>query len=408
MTDLDLFEQQLASRLRTLAPEPGPGLLDHVRVAVDSTPQRAGRWAAGPLFQTRARASGRGRWSLVGLIVALLLVATAAAVGSGAIRLPQVNPQPLQHTVLHTMVLLRGGDLFVADPDGAAQRLVRNGLGDDFASPALSPTGTAVSVLNAAGQVRVFGLDGMLLSTIDAGTAGGRLIGGYAWSPDGEQIAVRGSAVSGDGQFIALFSAKGERVWLGSPPWGYSDDATIAWSPDASAFAMAGGQGKARFSIWLVARDGSGPREIDAAGDAWLPRWSPDGRTLVVAGSSGIWTVATDNTRAHEISTLDGNWLARGSWPTDLAWSPDGKQIAAITERSLWTMRPDGTGLRLVWSGPAGMGGSNGLRWQADSRHVVLVTLGAGRLPTDLVLIDTATGASRVLVHSLEEAQVDN
>src|SRR4029077_7579439 len=72
MTDLDLFEQQLASRLRTLAPEPGPGLLDHVRVALDATPQRAAGWAAGPLFQSRVRSSGRGRWSLAGLIVALL------------------------------------------------------------------------------------------------------------------------------------------------------------------------------------------------------------------------------------------------------------------------------------------------------------------------------------------------
>ncbi len=91
--------------------------------------------------------------------------------------------------------------------------------------------------------------------------------------------------------------------------------------------------------IAAVATDGSGPVRLvtRAPGDVTSPAWSPDGRTLAVAGNlspngdqerrSAIYLVPFDASSEDAVEPRALFWLAemRG---TDLAWSPDGAQIA--------------------------------------------------------------------------------
>lgn len=63
-----------------------------------------------------------------------------------------------------------------------------------------------------------------------------------------------------------------------------------------------------------------------------VARWSPDGRTLAVTGTPGIWLFDADDLNAEPELIDFGTWIA------DLAWSPDGRMIAGGSETmaALW------------------------------------------------------------------------
>lgn len=79
-------------------------------------------------------------------------------------------------------------------------------------------------------------------------------------------------------------------------------------------------------SIWLI--DTQTGEEVPIAGrtgDAFSPRWSPDGKRLAFAstegGSAQLWVRWMDGGEAVRITGLPTS-------PSSLAWSPDGKSIA--------------------------------------------------------------------------------
>jgi dipeptidyl aminopeptidase/acylaminoacyl peptidase len=104
-------------------------------------------------------------------------------------------------------------------------------------------------------------------------------------------------------------------------------------SPDGAwvAFQTTGfdASHESRTSVWLVARDGSGLRELTpppAAGSA--PRWSPDGRRLglvVRPGPGGEPRLAVHELAAPGLRELPGTAGARA-----LQWSPEGGRLALL------------------------------------------------------------------------------
>lgn len=163
------------------------------------------------------------------------------------------------------------------------------------------------------------------------------------WSPDGSRVAFL------QGDALDLAAPDGGNVQTLAtgivPP--LADSTGPAWSPDGSALAIASGS-----TIEIVAADGSDTHiAFDEPGDNVDPSWSRDGTTIAfqrfASGRWSIWLVAPDGTDARE-ATL-GAATANNRYPQ---WSPVDMRLAFLSDRSgqyaLYTGTIDGPAQKLV------------------------------------------------------------
>ena len=127
-----------------------------------------------------------------------------------------------------------------------------------------------------------------------------------------------------------------------------------AVSPDGSKIAFL--SDRDGFDVYVMNADGSDRRRVThfpaSDGNAQMPSWSPDDRTLAVQSSpknqpGHIWIVDT--------ATGSGKKLAPNAekYSDEVpAWFPDGKRLAYQSDRSgrmeIWVMNADGSGQRQV------------------------------------------------------------
>ena len=114
------------------------------------------------------------------------------------------------------------------------------------------------------------------------------------------------------------------------------------------AFQRAEREDLTNAEIWVIRADGSGQRNLTrSAADDGVPRWSPDGRTIVFQrrrsrSRSELWRVSLDAGPPHRLVSDAVNEYDVGH-----SWSPDGRRIAffrAAPERKadLYVMGADG------------------------------------------------------------------
>jgi WD40 repeat protein len=259
---------------------------------------------------------------------------------------PTVTPQPATTSaqngypgkiVYSTFDSDHMGEIFVINPDGSGKVKVADG-----SSPLFSPDGNRVAFLAPTGKKAAPPLDGIsevgiysanldgsdrqLFCTTD-GNADLKLI---RWSPRNRFIAMNATQ-NGPGGILTCNLATKKMGWLYSDKSG-SASLAFDWTPDGDyALWQAGadyfdldlyygdpdknGKDATRLTTGQNRPDNFGLKYYSAA------RFSPDGKTIAVAGNKIFFLSAPG-----QKSPLEGKTLENLN-PYMLAWSPDGRAL---------------------------------------------------------------------------------
>ena len=295
-----------------------------------------------------------------------------------------------------------GNQLFRAEADGSAVRLIDTNRADGWHAFSVSPDGR--QIVYSGCQIKYtsprYGVEAARYELVRAnidGTWSKQLAVDYdlgifpSWSPDGTRIAFHSS---NSGLIIKPVddSRLREREvvlgahWLNGAP---------QWSPDSARLAVTMislGPRVQRFrrmpAIYTVGVDGSDPRRL-ISGVVSAPSWSPDGGWLAYARVSGddviLATIRADGTDERQVTTVDGWRRTSGrvdspgqSWIRTLAWSPDGAHLLYSCGLHLCTVTWDG---RPVGRTTVLMPGGSMGAWSPDGMRIAVAGLGLGDPP---------------------------
>jgi WD40 repeat protein len=213
-------------------------------------------------------------------------------------------------------------ELYVVAADGTGlRRLTDDGASDVL--PRWSPDGTrlafasdrGVSLRMPVAELELWILD-LASGRTRALTHGAGDVLGHSWSPDGEDIVYSRTDVDdragGDLWVIDVDTGRVERLAEGEFAW-------PEWSPGGDTIAAATRRDGEPLIVLIDARTGA---SVDLTrGD--LPRWTPDGRSLLVTRASSI--VEVDVLDGSEANVTDGCCASI---------APDGDRIVIGVESS--------------------------------------------------------------------------
>ena len=257
-------------------------------------------------------------------------------------------------TIVFEQLAASGGDprditVAVMNPDGSGMRTLAKGH-----SPLFSPDGSRIAYhVDDLGYISGgVGYPMTALRTISSNGGPARdicLFGGGAnitlvrWSPGGRFIPINGTQ-NGPGSICmqdvssSQFSAKDLTYQQGVVNLVYD------WTPDGNyALWQAGYYDGHNPNLFYGDPDANGRDAIQLTDGRYrlqpdgyyqCARFSPDGRTIVIAGSKVFFISAPG-----QQSPLDGIVLDNFNAPYRVAWSPDGQAIA-VSDRSFATPSP--------------------------------------------------------------------
>jgi Tol biopolymer transport system component/mono/diheme cytochrome c family protein len=329
---------------------------------------------------------------------------TAQAAIGGATPQPQAQqpqqfsaPVPNAQEPLPPLIFARQGNIWRSDGNGDAPRPITKLESDAYAEyPIFSPDDSKIAFITItpapvtatvplpSSTLLVMNADGAELRTVWKPAQG--LLGIPTWSADGQALYVAANGVqAGQGgndnsrqlQIVRIDLMSGKQ----QPLLNDALDPSISRDGKQLAYLKLSEDGYT-MSLNIAAPDGSGPRELIGGQDFqgfYAPRFSPDGKQVVVAAIGGPETDAQGNpvkasapsaldrllgllepptAEAHGLPwdlwvvNTDGTGLRRmTSFYEDLpmaSFSPDGKQIAVMGLGGIYLMDADGTRLRRI------------------------------------------------------------
>jgi Tol biopolymer transport system component len=359
LTD-DLIEAVFEHRADRAAPD---GLREGILSQTVAT--RQGRaWA---LRRTRAWSmpSAQPAWVAIAVLVALVGLAIALAIA---------GQRPITPFRTGLLAFIRGGDVYLAHPDGSDAEVALHEDGVAFSTVAWSPAGNRLAVDGDSGAIvfdaatnqatfvggsnPTWSPDGQLLAVVDPSTAssaadGAQLrlvnvtdkivrtypfpaIGGLAWSPNGRWIAATGGTGERSNALVRIDVATGEVVQLDGPSGLLDSPREAAWSPDSRQIAYVRWDAEGQFGcmcetdVFIADADGSHSFRLNPIpAEADQPSWSPDGQWVAFRHAvhhtftpdttvSGIAIIRPDGTGEREVA-------AEGA--EAFAWSAEGDQL---------------------------------------------------------------------------------
>jgi Tol biopolymer transport system component len=207
--------------------------------------------------------------------------------------------------------------------------------------------------------------------------------GDFSWSHDSQYIIYSGPQPDGSekdiyrvdidtGEIIDL--TEKSHVWDASPKCSPTED-QIAFVSDRSYVT-----GKTLDNIWVMASDGTGPRNLTETND-WeniLPGWSSNGEEIAFfrwsmfgddeRGPAGLWVVNLETGDERVLVEFDLGFIK----PEPPVWSPDGKYIAYLKnlppERDVYVYSID-SGISINVSRLPG--DESAVSWSQDSQYLL-------------------------------------
>jgi Tol biopolymer transport system component len=251
-------------------------------------------------------------------------------------------------------------DLYSVDPNGGAARALTHTTAEET-EPALSPDGTQVAYARADARglsckgcpatIWIMNADGTNQHALTQ-PQNGQWDYDPSWSPDGTQIVFS--------RWYINAGARPEHLFVVGASGGPARDlgvigASPAWGPSAIAYVEEGSPVDGG-SLWSVAPDGTGRREIVGGETAYLPAWSRGGDLAYADQAPGRKTVLVVSGRRVPLP------FARVD---DLAWLADGSRLVLFAAKvntgspgslvfDVYTVRPDGNGLQRLTTNVSG------------------------------------------------------
>ena len=196
-----------------------------------------------------------------------------------------------------------------------------------------------------------------------------------AWSPDGQQIAMRIDTGTGNGIAIMDIQQSGTSL-SGSQPKPINNVFSDApnWSPDGNLLLFISSTDFGWDFLQYNRASGETSQLAGGSRSARDPKWSPDGQKIIFSddiknnGNADIYVINADGSG---LTQLTNNAYYEGS-PN---WSPDGKKIvfsAHVTDNNdLYIMNLDGSGLTQLTNDPAG---EMDAAWSPDGTRIAFTS----------------------------------
>jgi TolB protein len=222
---------------------------------------------------------------------------------------------PLRQEVTYASLGGEQWQVFLLNIETGQRELVGNFPNMAF-SPRFSPDGQQVVMsLQQGGNANIYKLD-LRTRQLTRLTQSPSIDTAPSFSPDGRRIVFESDR--GGSQQLYVMSASGgpaERITFGNGRYG-----TPVWSPRGDVIAFTKQDG-GRFSIGVIAPDGSGERILTEGFHNEGPTWAPNGRVLMffrdMPGPSGgpqLWSVDLTGYNEQRVPTPN--------FASDPAWSP--------------------------------------------------------------------------------------
>jgi eukaryotic-like serine/threonine-protein kinase len=183
---------------------------------------------------------------------------------------------------------------------------------------------------------------------------------GLDFSRDGKWVAYNDGA---DGTMWRSKVDGTEKIQLAFPPM---QAFLPRWSPDGKQLAFMGHPPGERWQIYVVSAAGGSPELVFRSGDNLAdPNWSPDGKSLVFGENapsnqgSAVYILGLKTRTASKLQGSDGLFSPR--------WSPNGRYVAALTVDSFKLMLFDFTTQK--WAELASISVSYPT-WSRDGRYL--------------------------------------
>lgn len=178
------------------------------------------------------------------------------------------------------------------------------------------------------------------------------LAAAVAWSPDGTRLAVAG------GTGVAVLTTEGRALWSTQE---YVLVYSVAWSPDGQSIADALGSVRDAHSGDIVVR-----LEKAAGGPSYAHdvAWSPDGSSLAGAGNDTAVHIHDART-GRQVGAMVGH--EEPVW--GVSWSPDGRRIVSTAEDLTVRVWNAASG-EAVFVSPPHTPGVCRARWSPDGRTI--------------------------------------
>jgi TolB protein len=219
------------------------------------------------------------------------------------------------------------------------------------------------------------------------------------WAPDGQQLIFTDRYDGRGGGDGSLYTIRPDGTDLAELPLTNFDAGNGAYSSDGSLLAYTA-RGNNGADLWIAATDFTDSQLL--VREAWQVTWKPGvdipispgpvptsarGRRIAYLASTGtgydIFTIRPDGTGLRQVTAA-----GTGGPP---AWSPDHTQLAYTSGLELWVTAGDGTNQRMVGAITNEAYTIYDPAWSPDGREIVVAR------DDQLIVFDVATGERRRL-----------